>query len=165
MDYSRKWRGGWNVLLWGMSFGARISGCWDNKSPKSFWFKEDEWRWISPNFHLLQNSKKEWNHICCNLSVCKSCQCFKRFFLHHLQEHCMCVCVCVSVILRLRSPSSTRSLVLTGHQTLLLALINKIILELFSLRDILCGVSVLRPSGFGWTLVDDTRMNTQIVVC
>lgn len=49
------------------------------------------------------------------------------------------LCACFGHI-AVMPPSSTRSLVLTGHQMLLLVLINKIILELFSLRDILCGV-------------------------
>ncbi len=97
--------------------------------------------------------------ICCNLSVCKSSSVLH--VIDNSQERCVCVFGHTAVT----SPSSTRSLVLTGHQTLLLALINTIILELFSLRDILCGVSVLRPSGFGRTLVDDTHMNTLIVVC
>lgn len=89
-------------------------------------------------------------------------QCFTIVFLHDLQEQCVCVCFGHIAV---TSPSSTRYLVLTGHQTLLLAVINTIILELFSLRDILCGMLVLRPSGFGRTLVDDTHVNTRIVVC
>lgn len=49
------------------------------------------------------------------------------------------LCACFGHI-AVMPPSSTRSLVLTGHQMLLLVLINKIILELFSLLDTVCGV-------------------------
>lgn len=70
------------------------------------------------------------NNEITSATFCKSWQCFNSVCV---------VCVCFGHV-AVMPPSSTSSLVLTGHQMLLLVLINKIILELFSLRDILCGV-------------------------